>query len=110
MNGYQDVIAMRDSYNRRRRLMLRAFEEMGLDCFEPKGAFYCFPSIESTGLTSEAFCVQLLEEEKVICVPGSAFGTSGEGHVRCCYATDVNQMQEAFKRMSAFVRRHQKGE
>lgn len=110
MNGYQDVIAMRDSYNRRRRLMLRAFEEMGLDCFEPKGAFYCFPSIESTGLTSEAFCVQLLEEEKVICVPGSAFGTSGEGHVRCCYATDVNQMQEAFKRMSAFVRRYQKGE
>ncbi len=102
-DGYQDVIAMRDSYNRRRRVMLDAFERIGLKCFEPKGAFYCFPSIRETGLCSEEFCKRLLEEEKVVCVPGNAFGESGEGHIRCCYATDLKKMTEAFRRIQRFV-------
>lgn len=102
-NGYQDVIHMRDSYNRRRRLMLDAFRDMGLDCFEPRGAFYCFPSIRNTGLDSETFCQRLLHEKKVVCVPGNAFGQSGEGHIRCCYATDVNKMVEAFGKMKEFI-------
>lgn len=103
-NGYEDVSAMRQSYDRRRRVMLDAFRKMGLPCFEPKGAFYCFPSIEKTGLTSEEFCTRLLREKKVVCVPGDAFGKSGEGHIRCCYATDLNRMLEAFERMDAFIR------
>ncbi len=102
-NGYEDVAVMRESYDRRRRVMLNAFEQMGLKCFEPRGAFYCFPSIASTGLDSETFCRRLLEEEKVVCVPGTAFGESGEGHVRCCYATDLKKMTEAFARMKRFV-------
>lgn len=102
-NDYQDVITMRESYNRRRRLMLDAFQDMGLDCFEPKGAFYCFPSVRHLGLDSETFCNRLLHEEKVVCVPGNAFGDSGEGHIRCCYATDVNKMLEAFQRMKRFI-------
>ena len=102
-NGYQDVIHMRDSYNRRRRLMLDAFRDMGLDCFEPRGAFYCFPSIRNTGLDSETFCQRLLHEKKVVCVPGNAFGQSGEGHIRCCYATDVKKMMEAFGKMKEFI-------
>ena len=76
---------------------------MGLQCFEPRGAFYCFPSIESTGLTSEAFCTRLLKEHKVVCVPGDAFGKSGEGHIRCCYATGLDRMLEAFSRMDRFI-------
>lgn len=102
-NGYQEVIHMRDSYNRRRRLMLDAFKRMGLECFEPKGAFYCFPSIKNTGLDSETFCQRLLQEQKVVCVPGNAFGESGEGHIRCCYATDIKKMTEAFDRMQQFI-------
>ena len=102
-NGFEDVMQMRESYNRRRRVMLDAFRKMGLDCFEPKGAFYCFPSIKATGLTSEEFCTRLLQQEKVVCVPGDAFGASGKGHIRCCYATDMRQMLEAFERMQRFV-------
>ena len=102
-NGYEDVVTMRRSYNRRRRVMLDAFRRMGLDCFEPRGAFYCFPSIKGTGLTSEEFCTRLLKEHKVVCVPGDAFGQSGAGHIRCCYATDMNRMLEAFKRMEQFI-------
>ncbi len=102
-NGYEDVAVMRESYDRRRRVMLNAFGEMGLKCFEPKGAFYCFPSIVSTGMDSETFCRTLLEQEKVVCVPGTAFGKSGEGHIRCCYATDLHKMAEAFTRMKRFV-------
>ena len=94
---------MRDSYNRRRRLMLDAFRDMGLDCFEPRGAFYCFPSIRNTGLDSETFCQRLLHEKKVVCVPGNAFGQSGEGHIRCCYATDVKKMMEALGKMKEFI-------
>ncbi len=101
--GYEDVNTMRRSYDRRRRVMLDAFRKMGLSCFEPKGAFYCFPSIQSTGLTSEEFCTRLLREHKVVCVPGDAFGKSGAGHIRCCYATDMNRMLEAFRRMETFI-------
>ena len=102
-NGYEDVVTMRRSYDRRRRVMLDAFRKMGLSCFEPRGAFYCFPSIRSTGLTSEEFCTRLLKEHRVVCVPGDAFGKSGAGHIRCCYATDMNRMLEAFKRMEQFI-------
>ena len=102
-NNFEDVNTMRESYNRRRRVMLDAFRKMGLDCFEPKGAFYCFPSVKNTGLSSEEFCTRLLQEQKVVCVPGTAFGQSGAGHIRCCYATDMNHMLEAFDRMKAFL-------
>ena len=102
-NGFEDVEMMRRSYDRRRRVMLDAFRKMGLTCFEPRGAFYCFPSIRETGLTSEEFCTRLLKEKKVVCVPGDAFGLSGQGHIRCCYATDMQKMLEAFSRMDAFL-------
>ena len=102
-NGYEDVNTMRRSYDRRRRVMLDAFRKMGLNCFEPRGAFYCFPSVRETGLSSEEFCTRLLKEYKVVCVPGDAFGPSGAGHIRCCYATDLNRMLEAFKRMEQFI-------
>lgn len=101
--GYEDVENMRRSYDRRRRVMLDAFRKMGLDCFEPRGAFYCFPSVQSTGLSSEEFCTRLLREHKVVCVPGDAFGQSGQGHIRCCYATDLQRMLEAFSRMEKFI-------
>ena len=102
--SYEDVLRMRESYNQRRRLMLKAFRDMGLDCFEPRGAFYMFPSIQKTGLSSVTFCDQLLQEKAVICVPGSAFGESGEGHIRCCYATATDKLMEAFERIAAFLR------
>ena len=101
--GYEDVENMRRSYDRRRRVMLDAFRKMGLACFEPKGAFYCFPSVKNIGLTSEEFCTRLLREYKVVCVPGDAFGSSGAGHIRCCYATDLQRMLEAFSRMEKFI-------
>ena len=96
---------MRESYDRRRRLMHSALVNMGLSCIEPKGAFYAFPSVESTGLSSEEFCERLLKEEAVVCVPGSAFGPGGERHIRCCYATDIDKMKEAFLRMNRFIQR-----
>lgn len=102
-NGYEDIETMRRSYDRRRRVMLDAFQKMSLNCFEPQGAFYAFPSIACTGLSSEAFCTRLLREKKVVCVPGDAFGTSGQGHIRCCYATDLNRMLEALSRMADFL-------
>ncbi len=102
-SGYQDVAAMRTSYDQRRRLMVDAFRKIGLDCFEPRGAFYCFPSVRRTGLDSETFCTRLLQEQKVVCVPGTAFGESGAGHIRCCYATDIKLLLEAFRRMQMFV-------
>ena len=102
-NGYKDIITMRDSYNQRRRLMVKAFEDMGLPCHMPEGAFYCFPSISGTGMTSEEFCTRLLREKKVVCVPGTAFGESGEGHIRCCYATGLKQLNEAFDRIGQFL-------
>lgn len=102
-DGYQDVIRMRESYNQRRRLMLHSLREMGLECFEPQGAFYCFPKVSHLGKSSEEFCTELLQQYKVVCVPGGAFGESGEGHIRCCYATGTEQMEEAFRRMRNYI-------
>lgn len=101
--GFEDVKAMVRSYDRRRRLMVERLNAMGLTCFEPKGAFYVFPSIEKTGLTSEAFCTRLLREQHVACVPGTAFGASGEGHIRCSYATSIEKLSVALDRIEAFV-------
>ena len=101
--GFEDVRTMVRSYDRRRRLMVSALNDMGLTCFEPRGAFYVFPSIRSTGLTSEEFCTRLLAEKQVACVPGTAFGASGEGHVRCSYATSIEKLNEALSRIREFV-------
>jgi aminotransferase len=101
---------MRGEYDRRRRLMTDRFNEMGLHCFEPRGAFYCFPNVtDATGLDDEAFAQQLLAEEHVAVVPGTAFGPSGAGHVRACYATAYEQIEEAMDRTSRFVARHHTG-
>ena len=101
--GFEDVRTMVRSYDRRRRLMVTALNDMGLTCFEPRGAFYVFPSIRGTGLTSEEFCTRLLAEKQVACVPGTAFGASGEGHVRCSYATSIEKLNEALSRIRDFV-------
>ncbi len=101
-NGLNKMVAQ---YNRRRHLVIQAFKEMGLPCGEPRGAFYAFPDIRPTGLSSEDFAQLLLKEEKVAVVPGNAFGEQGEGFVRCSYSASVNDLTEAFKRMSSFVRR-----
>ncbi|HEY8911141.1 MAG TPA: aminotransferase class I/II-fold pyridoxal phosphate-dependent enzyme [Desulfosporosinus sp.] len=98
----QDMV---DAYNRRRRLMVHGFRQMGLDCFEPLGAFYVFPDISKTNLSSEEFAEELLKEESVAVVPGTAFGPSGEGHIRCSYAYSTEQLQEALKRITRFVER-----
>ena len=103
-NGYEDVLAMRESYDRRRRLMVESFRSMGLACFEPYGAFYVFPSIRCTGLTSEEFCSRLLREKNVAAVPGNAFGPCGEGNIRCCYATAVDKLTVALDRIADFVK------
>ncbi len=101
--GNDEVIRMRDSYKKRRNFMTTSFNEMGLTCHVPGGAFYVFPSISSTGLSSAEFAEQLLLEEKVAVVPGSVFGESGEGFIRCSYATSLEQLMEAMKRMEWFV-------
>lgn len=104
-----DVEAMCKEYNYRRRFIVDGFRKMGLSCFEPLGAFYVFPCIKSTGMSSEEFCMKLLEEEKVAVVPGNAFGASGEGFVRCSYAYSIKNIQEALKRIARFVERHTSG-
>jgi len=100
-----DVAQMRREYNQRRRVIVSRLNAMGLTCFEPKGAFYAFPSIANTGFTSEEFAQRLLEEEKVAVVPGTAFGECGEGFVRCSYATSMALIEEAMARMASFVAR-----
>ncbi|ONI37629.1 aromatic amino acid aminotransferase [Candidatus Epulonipiscium fishelsonii] len=102
-NGDSDVREMRKAYDGRRKLMLDGFKKMGLSCFEPKGAFYVFPSIKETGMTSEEFCEALLKEEKVAVVPGNAFGSSGEGYIRCSYAYSIAELKEALVRIERFV-------
>lgn len=102
-SDFAEVRAMMASYDRRRRLMVDAFTRMGLQCFEPLGAFYVFPSIQKTGLSSQAFCERLLRAEQVACVPGDAFGACGEGHIRCCYATALEKLQEALRRIERFL-------
>ncbi|MBR4443965.1 MAG: aminotransferase class I/II-fold pyridoxal phosphate-dependent enzyme [Clostridia bacterium] len=101
--GYAYVREMVRTYDRRRRIMLDAYRKMGLSCFEPRGAFYTFPCVRSTGLSSQEFAERLLREQKVACVPGTAFGESGEGYVRCSYATATDKVIEAMARMQAFV-------
>jgi aminotransferase len=103
--GEPDVLRMLAEYDRRRRLMVDGFNAIGLETFEPRGAFYAFPRITSTGLDSETFAARLLEEEHVAVVPGGAFGPSGEGHVRACYATSYEQLEEALVRIGRFVER-----
>lgn len=104
-NGENDVEKMVQEYNRRRRFMVKRLNEIGLSCFEPKGAFFAFPCIKGTGMNSEEFAEKLLLEEKVAVVPGTAFGPCGEGFVRCCYATSLPDIEEALRRMDRFVRR-----
>jgi len=104
--GEPDVVEMVADYDRRRKLIVQGLNEIGLPCFEPRGAFYAFPNITCTGMDSEAFSEALLTEEKVAVVPGSAFGKCGEGFVRCCYATSTKDIEEALRRMGRFVKRH----
>ena len=103
--GEPDIQEMVSDYNRRRLLMVKGFNNIGLSCFEPRGAFYAFPSIKSTGMTSDDFSETLLREEKVVVVPGTAFGPSGEGYIRCCYATAMSEIEEALSRIKRFLDR-----
>jgi aminotransferase len=107
--GEAEAQRMIEEYGRRRRVVVKGLNDMGLDCYEPKGAFYAFPSIRVTGMSSEKFAETLLMEEKVAAVPGTAFGECGEGHVRCCYATSMEELQEALARMARFVQKHRAG-
>jgi len=103
-----EVDAMVREYNRRRRVMVDGFRKAGLDCFEPMGAFYVFPSIKSTGMSSDEFCEKLLTEERVLTVPGSAFGACGEGYIRATYANSYENIVEAMKRITRFVQNHRR--
>jgi aminotransferase len=102
-NGFTEVEKMRVSYQQRRNLMYKAFMDMGLPVSEPDGAFYIFPDIRSTGLTSEQFATKLIDEYKVAVVPGNVFGAGGEGFIRCCYATDIVKIKEALRRIGELV-------
>ena len=102
-NGDEDVAMMREAYNGRRRYLLHRFEEMGLPCFEPFGAFYAFPCIREFGMTSEDFAMRFLEEEKVAVVPGTAFGACGEGFLRISYAYSLEELRAALDRMETFI-------
>ena len=104
-NGQESVEEMRKEYNSRRRFMIHHLNRIGLDCFTPRGAFYVFPSIQRTGMSSTAFATRLLEEEKVAVVPGSAFGECGEGYIRCSYATSLSGLRVAIQRMERMVNR-----
>ncbi len=103
-NGDEDIAKMREEYNHRRRVICDRLNSLGLTCFEPKGAFYVFPSIEITGLTSEEFCERLLKEQGVAVIPGNAFGDCGEGFVRCCYASSMRDLTEALARIETFLK------
>lgn len=102
-NGDKDIEEMREQYDMRRRLLVGSFEKMGLSCFEPLGAFYAFPCIKSTGLTSEEFCTKLLNAKKIALVPGSAFGESGEGFVRVSYSYSLTHLKEALEKIEEFI-------
>jgi aminotransferase len=107
-SGEPSVVEMVEDYNRRRLVMVKGLRDIGLPCFEPKGAFYAFPSIKKTGMSSEEFAEKLLKEEKVAVVPGTAFGQCGEGYVRCCYATSLAEIEEALLRMGRFVKKYKR--
>ena len=100
----REVNNMVSEYNVRRRLLVDSFNKMGLECFNPEGAFYVFPCIKSTGMTSEEFCEELLNEQKVAVVPGNAFGESGEGFICVSYAYSLKHLMEALKRIEIFIR------
>ena len=104
-HGEADTIEMREQYRARRNFIVSAFNEMGLPCHLPRGSFYAFPCVQSTGLSSKDFARKLLEAEKVACVPGSAFGPTGEGYLRCCFATALDRIEIAMERMARFVKR-----
>lgn len=104
-NGTDEMLKMVGEYDRRRKLVLRGFSEIGLSCFEPKGAFYAFPSIKNTGLSSDEFAERLLMEAKVAVVPGNVFGVNGEGHIRCSYAASVENLTEAIERIGKFLKK-----
>lgn len=104
-NGDKDVTEMREEYNRRRRYMMHRYQEMGLQCFEPFGAFYTFPSIQKFNMTSDEFATKMLQEEKVVVVPGTAFGTCGEGFLRISYAYSLESLKEALDRMERFIQK-----
>ncbi len=105
-HGDDDVASMRAEYDTRRRMIVDGFNQMGLTCFEPRGAFYAFPSVAVTGMTDEQFCERLLHEERVALIPGSAFGRSGAGFVRACYATSRSNIDKALERLQRFMQRH----
>ena len=107
-NGDEDVAMMREEYNRRRRYLLHEFKEMGLQCFEPYGAFYVFPCIKQFGMTSDEFATRLLKEEKLAVVPGTAFGDSGEGYIRISYAYSLEDLKKAIERLKKFIASLQK--
>ena len=109
-NGGADISKMVAQYDARRRIMVDGFRKIGLDCFEPKGAFYAFPCIKSSGLTSSDFCEKLLYSKKVALVPGNAFGESGEGFVRVSYAYSLKHLMQALECIERFVKRHAYGE
>lgn len=102
-NGDEDIEEMKAEYDGRRRFLVNGLRKLGLSCFEPRGAFYVFPSIASTGLSSEEFCERLLLEQKVACIAGNAFGESGEGFVRMCYAASLQDLEEALHRIGLFL-------
>ncbi len=103
-NGDEDIEMMREEYNMRRNVIVSGFNDMGLECFEPKGAFYAFPSVQSTGLSSDEFCERVLMEKKVAVIPGTAFGDCGDGFIRCSYAYSIDNINEALNRIEAFVK------
>jgi aminotransferase len=106
-NGLSEVEMMKESYKQRRNYVVKTLTRMGLDCHMPGGAFYVFPSIKSTGLTSSEFAERLLMEEKVAVVPGNVFGDSGEGYIRCSYAASMKQLTEAMERIARFLKQLQ---
>ena len=108
-NGDSDVEEMRQAYNGRRRYLLHAFEEMGLPCFEPKGAFYVFPSIQKFGISSDEFAERLLREERLAVVPGTAFGSCGEGFLRISYAYSLEDLKKALERLKHFIEKLEGG-
>ena len=103
-NGDKDIETMRQEYDHRRRFLVRGLREAGLECYEPRGAFYVFPCIRSTGLSSDEFCERFLMSEKVAAIPGSAFGPGGEGFVRMCYAASMENLREALRRLEVFLK------
>jgi aminotransferase len=103
-NGEADMLEMREHYRTRRNFIVNAFNHLGLPCHLPRGSFYAFPCVRPSGLSSQQFAVRLLQEQKVACVPGPAFGPSGEGYIRCCFATSLDKVEEAVERISRFLK------